>query len=306
MAARAITAMPSKGTKRLTRKRTSVLIARWIGQGRYKNEQAALRRAEIAALRRAEIDGRRGGACATAWCGRRMPSPARAACSRLLGAAAGRIEAGRALPADVVAALHEARMFRLLLPRSLGGDELHLKELTQVTETIASADASTAWCMGQGAGCAMSAAYLKPEVARRLFGPADAVLAWGAGIQGKARRGRRRLSRHGQVDVRQRLRQRDPARGPQLRLREGRHAEEARRRQPGRPHRPARQVQGPDRGHVAHARPQGHGELHLPGHGPVRAGGGDHRPGRARRSGSRRVRSTCSPRRWPMRRPSAG
>ena len=77
-------------------------------------------------------------------------------------------------------------MFRLLLPRSLGGDELHLKTLAQVIETIASADASTAWCMGQGAGCAMSAAYLKPEVARRLFGPADAVLAWGAGIQGKA------------------------------------------------------------------------------------------------------------------------
>jgi alkylation response protein AidB-like acyl-CoA dehydrogenase len=104
----------------------------------------------------------------------------------ILGAAAGRIEAERALPADVVAALHEARMFRLTLPRSLGGDELHLRTLAQVTETIASVDASTAWCMGQGAGCAMSAAYLKPEVARRLFGPADAVLAWGAGIQGRA------------------------------------------------------------------------------------------------------------------------
>ena len=104
----------------------------------------------------------------------------------LLRAAADRIEAARALPADVVAALHEARLFRLLLPRSLGGDELHLKTLAQVMEVIGGADASTAWCMGQGAGCAMSAAYLKPEVARRLFGPADAVLAWGAGIQGKA------------------------------------------------------------------------------------------------------------------------
>jgi alkylation response protein AidB-like acyl-CoA dehydrogenase len=104
----------------------------------------------------------------------------------LLGAAADRIEAARALPADVVAALHEARMFRLLLPRSLGGDELHLKTLAQVMEVIGGADASTAWCMGQGAGCAMSAAYLKPDVAKRLFGPADAVLAWGAGPQGKA------------------------------------------------------------------------------------------------------------------------
>jgi alkylation response protein AidB-like acyl-CoA dehydrogenase len=104
----------------------------------------------------------------------------------LLRASADRIEAARALPADVVAALHEARLFRLLLPRSLGGDELHLKHLAEVMETIGGADASTAWCLGQAAGCAMSAAYLRPDVAHRLFGPADAVLAWGAGIQGKA------------------------------------------------------------------------------------------------------------------------
>ena len=106
--------------------------------------------------------------------------------AELLEASADRIEAQRALPADIVAALHEARLFRLLLPRTLGGDELHLKRLAEVIEVIAGADASTAWCLGQGAGCAMAAAYLKPEVARRLFGPADAVLAWGAGIQGKA------------------------------------------------------------------------------------------------------------------------
>jgi alkylation response protein AidB-like acyl-CoA dehydrogenase len=106
--------------------------------------------------------------------------------TELLRASADRIEAARALPGDVVAALHEARLFRLLLPRSLGGDELHLKTLAQTMEVIAGADASTAWCLGQAAGCAMSAAFLRPDVARRLFGPADAVLAWGAGIQGKA------------------------------------------------------------------------------------------------------------------------
>jgi indole-3-acetate monooxygenase len=103
-----------------------------------------------------------------------------------LRAAADRIEADRALPADVVAALNKAKLFRLMLPRSLGGDEAHLKTLARAMEIIAEADASTAWCLGQAAGCAMSAAYLKPEVARRLFGPADAVLAWGAGIQGRA------------------------------------------------------------------------------------------------------------------------
>jgi alkylation response protein AidB-like acyl-CoA dehydrogenase len=106
--------------------------------------------------------------------------------TELLRSAADRIEAARALPPDIVAALHEARLFRLLLPRSLGGDELDLVTLMQVMEVVGGADASTAWCLGQAAGCAMSAAFLKPDVARRLFGPPDAVLAWGAGIQGKA------------------------------------------------------------------------------------------------------------------------
>jgi alkylation response protein AidB-like acyl-CoA dehydrogenase len=103
-----------------------------------------------------------------------------------LVAGAERIEAGRELPADILDALHEARLFRLLLPRHLGGDELDPAHLAQVTEIIAAADASTAWCLGQAAGCAMSAASLEPEVARRVFGPRNAVLAWGAGAQGKA------------------------------------------------------------------------------------------------------------------------
>ena len=57
----------------------------------------------------------------------------------LLRASADRIEAARALPADVVAALNEARLFRLMLPKSLGGDELNLKTLAQVIEVIAGA-----------------------------------------------------------------------------------------------------------------------------------------------------------------------
>jgi len=103
-----------------------------------------------------------------------------------LVAAATRIQAARELPSDILEALHEARLFRLLLPRALGGDELDPAGLAQVTEIIAAADASTAWCIGQAAGCAMTAAFLAPDVARRIFGPSHAVLAWGAGAQGKA------------------------------------------------------------------------------------------------------------------------
>ncbi len=104
----------------------------------------------------------------------------------LLAEAAPRIEAERALPADVLAAMHGAELFRMALPRSLGGAELAPDALARVTETIAMGDASAAWCLGQATGCAMSAAYLDPQQARQVFGPADAVLAWGAGAQGRA------------------------------------------------------------------------------------------------------------------------
>ena len=110
---------------------------------------------------------------------------ARQAAAKISGEGA-RIEAGRELPADIVQILHDARLFRLMLPRALGGDELDPMSLACVTEEIAAADASTAWCLGQGSGCAMAAAFLKPDAAQRLFGPSNAVLAWGAGIQGTA------------------------------------------------------------------------------------------------------------------------
>ena len=101
-------------------------------------------------------------------------------------AAADRIETGRELPGDLLGALHDAGMFRLLLPRSIGGHEIDLVSFAEIAQIVASADASTAWCVGQGGGCAMSASFLGPASAERLFGPANAVLAWGAGVQGIA------------------------------------------------------------------------------------------------------------------------
>ena len=96
------------------------------------------------------------------------------------------IDAQRELPASVLAALHDNELFRLTLPHSLGGAAIPPQILAQVTEAIAMADASTAWCLGQGSGCAMSAAFMDESFARRVFGPPDSVLAWGAGAVGKA------------------------------------------------------------------------------------------------------------------------
>jgi alkylation response protein AidB-like acyl-CoA dehydrogenase len=105
----------------------------------------------------------------------------------VIAAAADRIEAAAELPADLLDALHEAALFRALLPRSQGGDEARPADFVRMMETIAAADASTAWCIGQNSGCSMAAAYLDPVVARKIWGDDPrAALAWGAGPQGKA------------------------------------------------------------------------------------------------------------------------
>jgi alkylation response protein AidB-like acyl-CoA dehydrogenase len=97
----------------------------------------------------------------------------------LLEAAAPRMERAHELSAEVVAALHEAKLYRMLLPRSLGGAELPPADFVRTIEAIAKADASTAWCLAQAGGCAISAAYLPAATAREVFGPANAVVAWG-------------------------------------------------------------------------------------------------------------------------------
>lgn len=103
-----------------------------------------------------------------------------------LRAARSGIEARRELTPEVLETLHDAGLFRLLLPRSVGGEEIDLVSMAEVARIIAAADASVAWCLGQGGGCAMTASLLQPAAALRLFGPRNAVLAWGAGIQGTA------------------------------------------------------------------------------------------------------------------------
>jgi alkylation response protein AidB-like acyl-CoA dehydrogenase len=106
--------------------------------------------------------------------------------ARELAAASPEIERRRELPESIVAALVERGFFRLLLPRSLGGAELLPAPYVRVIEEIAKSDASTAWCLNQGAGCSMTAAYLDPAAAREIFGGPRGILAWGPG-PGKAR-----------------------------------------------------------------------------------------------------------------------
>jgi alkylation response protein AidB-like acyl-CoA dehydrogenase len=91
-----------------------------------------------------------------------------------------RIEREREIPPDVLAAMHDARLFRTLIPASIDGEEAEPATFFQVIEAIAMADASVAWCLCQNSGVSMAAAYLDPKTAHELFGAADAAVASGA------------------------------------------------------------------------------------------------------------------------------
>lgn len=95
--------------------------------------------------------------------------------ARALGAEIGErsqeIESGRRLPLDLVDTLATADLFRLCVPRSLGGPEVDVQTLVDILETIAVADGSAAWCVMIGSTSALLSAYLPIEVAREIYQP---------------------------------------------------------------------------------------------------------------------------------------
>ena len=88
-------------------------------------------------------------------------------------------ERNRQVSAALMEKIHAAQLLRMLIPRSLGGGQTDLMSFVEAVEDVARADASTAWCVGQGNGCAFGAAFLAPEIAREVFGAAEAVVASG-------------------------------------------------------------------------------------------------------------------------------
>jgi alkylation response protein AidB-like acyl-CoA dehydrogenase len=97
----------------------------------------------------------------------------------MIEAAADRTEKERKIPADVLSAMHDAGLFHILLPASLGGAAVDLVTFNQVVETIAAADASPAWCLAQAVASSHAAGFLSPKIAQEVFGASDALVAWG-------------------------------------------------------------------------------------------------------------------------------
>lgn len=79
-------------------------------------------------------------------------------------------ERGRRLAAPLVEAIRDAGLFRMLVPRELGGGEATPAQLIEAVEALANGDGAAGWCLAVAATSGMLAAYLPEAQASEVFG----------------------------------------------------------------------------------------------------------------------------------------
>jgi indole-3-acetate monooxygenase len=97
----------------------------------------------------------------------------------MTAAAADTAERDRRIPDKVLDQLHEARLFRMLYPRSVGGDEVEPGAYVLAVVELARSDGSVGWCVSIANSIGLFAPYLGLDAARKVFGDPRATCAWG-------------------------------------------------------------------------------------------------------------------------------
>jgi alkylation response protein AidB-like acyl-CoA dehydrogenase len=105
----------------------------------------------------------------------------------LAQASAGQMESERRLPLPLVNAMVEAGLFRMCIPRSLGGLEVDPETFFLVVEAMATAEGAAGWCLFVGAASGLQAAYLPDSAAREIYGGDPRIVTCGVyAAKGKA------------------------------------------------------------------------------------------------------------------------
>ncbi len=86
-------------------------------------------------------------------------------------------ERQRRLAPSVLAALHDARLFRMMIPRDVDGLQADPTTSMAVVETIAAADGAAGWNLMIGMAYGIWASRLPLDAARTIYGAANAVVA---------------------------------------------------------------------------------------------------------------------------------
>jgi len=86
-----------------------------------------------------------------------------------IGAASAEIERGRRLPAGIAAAMKDAGVFGMVMPRAWGGLEVDPLTQFRVIEALAMADGSVGWCAMIGCDGGYMTAFLDQDVGRAMY-----------------------------------------------------------------------------------------------------------------------------------------
>jgi alkylation response protein AidB-like acyl-CoA dehydrogenase len=103
-----------------------------------------------------------------------------------LEAAADTIERTQEIPEPLLGQLHEARLFRMLLPRSAGGDQVEPWVYMRAIEEIARCEGSVGWNTFVANSSALIAPYIPLEAARAIYSDPRGLIAWGPPNQHRA------------------------------------------------------------------------------------------------------------------------
>jgi alkylation response protein AidB-like acyl-CoA dehydrogenase len=98
----------------------------------------------------------------------------------------GHFDEQRRIPDEVFTALADGGLFRLYLPKTLGGPELSPFDFMTVVEAASALDGSIGWLVGNGGGMSRIGGYLPEEVARDWFADPHAFIASATGAVGSA------------------------------------------------------------------------------------------------------------------------
>ena len=99
--------------------------------------------------------------------------------ARRAAEAADRMDEERRLPPELAADMANEGLFRLLAPRSLGGEQLDFLDYLRIVDVFARADGSTAWCVNQNNVFATDAVRMPVETAREIWADPRAVISNG-------------------------------------------------------------------------------------------------------------------------------
>ncbi|MFZ5781155.1 MAG: acyl-CoA dehydrogenase family protein [Pseudomonadota bacterium] len=101
-------------------------------------------------------------------------------------AASDAIEATQDFPEPLLAALHDSGLFRLLLPRSVGGEEVAPWMYVAAMEELSRHDAAVGWNAFVANSSALIAPFLPLETARAIYRDPRGLISWGPPSHHKA------------------------------------------------------------------------------------------------------------------------